>query len=588
MATKPKLVRKSTAAIVPHRSAKASRQIDLSARLRNPANNGARVVPMPGTAAPTGGRIKSPPAQQMDLTARAQLYGATALTRPSNDIILGQHTTLSTLGGVWFSPGQPLKPVAQDASRQFDYPFAYNLRIQPREGEEVTFEQLRALADYDILRLILETRKDQIAAFDWEILRRDLEKDTKPTPEEEAQIDQMTAFFQSPSLEPNINTWDNWLRAFLEDMFVIDAVVIEPRYNVGGDKVLSLDLVDGGSFKRLLSETGRTPLPPDPAYQQVLHGLPAVDKSYFSTWEPNEAPNGIIYWMRNPRTNRIYGLSPVEQVVLTVNIAIRKTMFELNFFTEGNIPEAFCGTPETWTAEQVKNFQLWWDAMMEGDLAQRRKMKFVPIDPSKMRETHQQDLKDDYSEWLVRILCFALSIPPTPFIRQLNRSTAQTSQQSAEDEGLMPLLKHIKGRLDWLLAKVFNLPKLEFKFKMKDENDPNTQSQIDDRDIRNGKRTIDECREALGLDPLGIDEPLLMTPTGPIPLLDALKSAKAAYANPHLAPTTAPVPPGLQGSQPKPPAEGEPQPVAGAAGAAGGKEPVEPKGGKPPKNPVLQ
>src|ERR1035437_3512118 len=327
---KLKLLRKTT----PHRSTKAGRIIDLSARAQQIA---ARVPPQPGTVSSTSGA-------GTDLSARAKAYGSTALTQSAGEVILGQHTTLSTLGGVWFSPGQPLKPVAQDAERQFDYPFAYNLPIQPRHGEQISFEQLQALADYDILRLIIETRKDQVSVFDWEVLTVDLEKGKTTSPADQAGIDEMTAFFRTPSLEPNINTWDNWIRAFLDDMFVIDANVISPRYNRRGDKPVSLDLVDGGTIKRLIDEFGRTPLAPDPAYQQVLHGLPAVD---YSVWTPDNK-DGIIYWMRNPRNRRVYGLSPVEQVVLTVNIAFRKTMFEMAYFTEGNIPEAFCGVPESW------------------------------------------------------------------------------------------------------------------------------------------------------------------------------------------------------------------------------------------------
>jgi hypothetical protein len=34
--------------------------------------------------------------------------------------------------------------------------------------------------------------------------------------------------------------------------------------------------MDGALLKPLLQEDGRTPLPPEPAFQQVLKGVPAV------------------------------------------------------------------------------------------------------------------------------------------------------------------------------------------------------------------------------------------------------------------------------------------------------------------------
>jgi hypothetical protein len=33
--------------------------------------------------------------------------------------------------------------------------------------------------------------------------------------------------------------------------------------------------------------------------------------------------------------------------------------------------------------------------------------------------------KDDFDEWLARIVCYAFSLPPTAFTRQVNRATAE-------------------------------------------------------------------------------------------------------------------------------------------------------------------
>jgi hypothetical protein len=93
--------------------------------------------------------------------------------------------------------------------------------------------------------------------------------------------------------------------------------------------------------------TGRTPLPPDPAYQQVLKGLPAV----------NYSRDELIYAIRNPRTNRVYGYSPVEQIIMTVNIAMRRQLSQLQYYTEGNIPEAMIGVPDPWNPDQIRQFQ---------------------------------------------------------------------------------------------------------------------------------------------------------------------------------------------------------------------------------------
>ena len=71
----------------------------------------------------------------------------------------------------WFDAGEPLAPVAQQAEgRRFDYEPFYNVgHSKPREREAIGFTQLRALADnYDVLRLVIETRKDQMECLKWD------------------------------------------------------------------------------------------------------------------------------------------------------------------------------------------------------------------------------------------------------------------------------------------------------------------------------------------------------------------------------------------------------------------------------------
>jgi hypothetical protein len=58
----------------------------------------------------------------------------------------------------------------------------------------------------------------------------------------------------------------------IEEMLVIDATTIYPRYTKGGG-LYSLDIIDGATIKPLIGEDGRAPEPPDPAYQQILKGV---------------------------------------------------------------------------------------------------------------------------------------------------------------------------------------------------------------------------------------------------------------------------------------------------------------------------
>jgi hypothetical protein len=99
-----------------------------------------------------------------------------------------------------------------------------------------------------------------------------------------------------------------------------------------------------------------------------LKGYPAIDYSV----------RDLIYRPRNLRVNRVYGMSPVEQIITMVNIALRRQLYLLDYFSEGNIPDSLIGVPESWTPAQISSYQKYWDAYFDGDLSRRRRAKFVP------------------------------------------------------------------------------------------------------------------------------------------------------------------------------------------------------------------
>ena len=396
----------------------------------------------------------------------------------------------------WFGPSQPIQPVAQEQAegRVLDYRPGYNLLQRPREETEsgITFYQLRALAENcNFLRLVIETRKDQMEKLTWAIQPR-LKVGQKPSEVRSARlkdkrIEQIEAFFQKPD---GNNNWTTWLRQLVEEVLVTDAVTVYRRRNKAGE-LFGLQQLDGATIKRVIDDKGMTPAPPDPAYQQILHGLAAVDYS----------SDQLLYVPRNPRIHRLYGYSPVEQVVMTVNIAMRRSLAQLNYFTEGNIPEALIGVPLDWTPQQVREMQEIFDDMLTGDLAARSKAKFIP---GGMNVQFMKDalLKDDFDEWLVRIVCYAFSVSPTAFTKQTNRATAESVHQAALQEGLFPLQNWVKGLIDRVLVEDFSAPDLEFSWNDDRAMDPQAAMVINTGYVAAGLKTRNEVRSELGLDPI--------------------------------------------------------------------------------------
>jgi hypothetical protein len=119
---------------------------------------------------------------------------------------------------------------------------------------------------------------------------------------------------------------------------------------------------------------------------------------------------------------------------MTVNIALRRQLWQLDYFSEGSIPDALIGVPAGWTPDQIRQFQ---DPLpnpppqgtpqkslrdfcgdpaagegrvgaFAGDLAKRRRAKFMPGESAvRVHQTKEPEHKQDFDAWLARIICYA-------------------------------------------------------------------------------------------------------------------------------------------------------------------------------------
>ena len=382
---------------------------------------------------------------------------------------------------VWMSPGQPLQALVPSAAgRQFDYPVATNLNISPRPNEPVSFWDLRQLADaYYMVRLAVETRKDQLVKLKWDFQPFD------PKAKPDARCEMLSKFFKKPDAHSN---WQDWIRQLVEDMLVIDAPAVYYRETYG-NQPYAFEIMDGATIKVLVDGDGRKPQGDNPAFQQILKGVPAV----------NYTQKELVYKPRNPRSWKFYGYSPVEQIITIVNIGLRREMSQLQFYTEGNIPEALISTPATWNPDQVQTYQKYWDSLFEGNTANRRHAKFIPGGMT-VHETKSATLTDAFDEWLARVVMYCFSLPSSAFTKQTNRATAETAKEQAEEEGLAPLMIWIEDFINYLVETYWGYDDIGFTWTEEKSIDPLIQAQINQIYIVTDVMDKNEVRATLGLD----------------------------------------------------------------------------------------
>ena len=427
---------------------------------------------------------------------------------------------LSTILGVdnaYMGPLQPMQPSQPDTvGRKLDYPVGANINFQPRVYEPVSFGQLRYLADnYDLMRTIIETRKNQMEKLVWEFKGVDKDKDLSKDP----RVQVLNGMFMPPD---GRRPWRYWLRELIEEVLVTDAPAIYVR-RTNAKQIHSFEIMDGATIKVLIDASGRMPMPPSPAYQQVLKGQPTSDLT----------ADELIYMPRNPRVWKFYGYPPVEQIIMTVNIALRRQLRQLQYYTDGNLPDALIFTPENWTPKQIEQMQAAFDAL-NSSTAQRRRAKFIP-GANGVHQTAPEVLKDQMDDWLARIVCYTFDVPPTAFVPMVNRSTADTTQDTSLDEGKAPLMEWVREVMNHIVHNLYGFADIEFAWKEEREIDPDAQNTRLTTYVQSGILTINESRAQLGLSPIeGGDTPIVVGGAGAV-TLKSLSAAPEVGGQPNVA-----------------------------------------------------
>jgi hypothetical protein len=448
--------------------------------------------------------------------------------KPAENMIAGVNPA------AWNSPNQPLRPLMPPGLgiRTWDLQPGINLQYLPRGDSSVNFRQLANFANsFDLVRLLIETRKDQIVNRPWAIKVKSQPGESQNDRLKREKSNPNVAMLTKALAKPDgVHPFPTWIRMWLEDLLVFDAPCILPMRNMLGDPLPGgLRLISGSTITPLVDNQGFIPAPPDPAYQQIILGLPTANLASMrgipgSPSNPNKfLADQLIYSPRNPRINSRWGFGPVEQIIQTIQIGSHWQYSTKAYFTEGNVPEGFMPMPETWTMKQITDFQNWFDGLLAGHIGKKRRMIAIPDTKREAQFPKLASIIDPVvNEYLIRLCAFAFSISPQNLLKQINRGTAKESSDVAQMEGLEPYLKHIENTINYdIISGFYGIEDCEMSYQDEREVDPVKQAQVDVQYVNSGIYTRDEIREARGDDPLGVPQgaiPGITTTQGFVPL----------------------------------------------------------------------
>lgn len=425
-----------------------------------------------------------------------------------------------------FPAGEPMAPIEErgDAPRSMVPPPFVNRVIQPRRwpGKQLTaFQQLRSLADFDLVRVAIEDVKGQILGMENEVT---VKKEFKDNAEGlQPAVDAVRSWVDMPDPLAGLN-FRAWLGKLLDEILITDALALYPRFTVSGDPV-GLEQLDGTTIVPLVDDLGRPPLPPHPAYQQVVHGRPETE--FILPVPTAEASKEELWYLpKNRRADNPYGRSATENVLMSVNLAIRHYTHDLSYFTSGNLPDALFSVPDTWSDDQIEQFQKSWDDILAGRSDRTSGgVRFVP--DGKLHTTKTRDWKYEYLEWLARVISWSFGVSPLPIMKAIGRNPAEELGTAALEKGPRPIADFIAMILNRYIERVLRVPEVEFAWAVDEVEDAAVVTQRNKEYASLGVITLNTIRKEIGEDPyppeLG-DEPIMVTPTGPVFLNDLVKA----------------------------------------------------------------
>ena len=471
-----------------------------------------------------------------------------------------------------FAPSSPIFPTPVDepeyagglpGPRYWQYRVGWNLPTPPgSEGLKLaSFDQLATLSRrYSVARACLEIRIEEIRALEWDItLTTDAAKayqgDNHAMRDFGERKAEAKRFFRRP--DPDFWNFDTFLNAFLEEIFVYDAlsIIFRPKFGatfgMGGRGLLgsnldSLNLVSGPTMRPLVGLHGEIPRPPAPAYQQFLFGVPRsdymtlaagidLDEAGLAGAEVNEFGTDVMLYAPYWRTRESpYGFPPVERALLPIISGLQKQEYQLDYYTEGTVPAVYIspGDPNI-SPTQIGELQNALNALA-GDPAYHLKVVVLPPG-SKVEPQRPVDLSDSFDYLVMNQVLMSFDCQPTELgiIPDIGASPQGPSSAGVRFAGSQkrdiksrvsakPLLKWICDIFNYVLQDVCQQKDMQFQFEgLVDDEDKAAITDLGVQQIQNGMASIDEVRERLDLPPWGIpetSEPVLFTANGAMPL----------------------------------------------------------------------
>ncbi len=480
-----------------------------------------------------------------------------------------------------FGPGRPLPPapinrVRPDTSRAeprlWEYPVSSNIQIDARR--HVPWRILQEAADMPLFRKCIERRKN-VCQLDFTVgvdpkavarevaatgqAKSDVEKSLRA--KYMSDISRVSDWLETPDRK-NGYDWAKWAGLLMENRLVYDATAVYPRTTYGGD-LFALEVIDGKTIKVLLDEYGGRPLPPYPAFQQILYGFPrgeftaetveAAGPGGGRVVAPGLSADELLYERTILRPGSpAYGLSATEIALLDGMVWMRRMGWIMAEYTEGVMPDVLMETDGA-TDWDVTQWAEWLQALNEhlgGSTAERMKFKLMPPGVHAVQSAQVAErYKPEYDMFLIKLVAGDFGLTATelgfPEVGSLGASFHEGEEDVLNRVTRIPDAKWIASIATRLAVRQLAMPPvLSVQILGLESEDEAAADAVAEQRIRSGRMTLNQDNARRGDPAYEFDEadmPMLMLSRGVVFLEGASKQAPPGeLVEPVSAPKPAP------------------------------------------------
>ena len=416
-------------------------------------------------------------------------------------------------------------------------PFGY-----PRYKDLMYYRQLAASIYVDMCETAII---DEVCSVQYEIVAEDSAGNEIVGKEKDIEV--VDKFFQNPNTNPE--SWETIIRMMLPDLLEINSGILVKTFNAFGEMV-EIVARNGIAFTKnpdiygmythradllLVKDIDNNMLPVEnqnqvtaPILGGTLSESQAKENAAYFQYGFNTAsqpvPFGkreIVWFEKKVRTDDLYGRSAMEVLAKTVQTLIYAVEHNLEYFSDNSIPPGILGLEGMNTADMKAFATQWVESQRKKDeLGNWKKVfhKLAMVNKvphfERLGFTNQELELIESQKWWSKMVWAAFGMTATElgFTEEAKGSANQIVQSAiAKKRIIYPLLRLIEYYVNTQIIPEFGFEGIRYKYKIFDVDDETKKWGLYKLQVESNLKTVNEIRNAEGLDALdGGDETMAM------------------------------------------------------------------------------